>query len=214
MEAIRTIGILGGSFNPPHTGHLTMAEQAYKRLGFNEVWFLVSPQNPLKEKTDTAPFDVRFELCKDLAEERPWLKVSDFEQNTATNYTLDTLRALKRTYPDCNFVWLMGSDNLSSIHTWQGWNEIFLEFPIVVLYREQFSSLAGLESPAAEKYSKFRVEEHAPLEKAPQWRVLFVPPHVGQATHIRQELSSGEEPSHMTPRQKNTLKKHPDLWED
>lgn len=190
-----------------------MAEEAYKRLGFSEVWFLVSPQNPHKDTQGMAPFNVRFKLCEDLANERPWLKVSDFEQKTSTNHTLDSLRALKKTYPDCNFVWLMGSDNLATIHTWQGWDEIFLEFPVVVLYREHFAPQGGLESPAAKKYRKFRAEEHAPLTEAPQWRLLYVPPHAGQATHIREELSSGAEPSHMTERQKKTLKDHPDLWE-
>lgn len=189
-----------------------MAEQAHKRLGFDEVWFLVSPQNPLKDKKDMAPFDVRFKLCTDLAEERPWLKVSDFEKNTPTNYTLDTLRALKQAHPEDQFVWLMGSDNLSTIHTWEGWDEIFLEFPVVVLYREHFSPHAGLDSPAAEKYKDFRVGEHTPLSEAPQWRLLFVQPHAGQGTHIRAELSQGDTPSHMTDRQKDTLKQHPDLW--
>ena len=119
------IGLFGGSFNPAHEGHLQISEEALRRLGLDRVWWLVSPQNPLKPVCGMAPLAERMESARRLAAGNRRILVTDLETRLGTTYTADTLRALIRLMPRVRFVWLMGADNLIQVHQWQDWPQIF-----------------------------------------------------------------------------------------
>jgi nicotinate-nucleotide adenylyltransferase len=142
------IGLLGGSFNPAHEGHLYISETAIKRLGLDFVWWLVAPQNPLKPTAGMAPLETR--LCEAARKYEHDLRiiVVDVETALRTRYTADTLTALKRRFHGVNFVWLMGSDNLAGFHHWRRWREIARSVPIAVVLRPG-TTLAPLSAPAA-----------------------------------------------------------------
>jgi nicotinate-nucleotide adenylyltransferase len=141
------IGLLGGSFNPAHGGHLYVAETARKRLHLDYVWFLVAPQNPLKPVAGMAPLAERLAGLKALIGRRPRLVVSDLENRLGSRYTADTLKALNFRFPGVQFVWLMGSDNLMQFHRWRRWQEIAAAVPVAVVLRPG-STLAPLKSKA------------------------------------------------------------------
>jgi nicotinate-nucleotide adenylyltransferase len=128
------IGLLGGSFNPAHEGHLYVSEVARKRLRLDFVWWLVSPQNPLKLRKDTAPLAARLASARSLSG-NPHIVITDIEQAIGTNYTIDTLTALKLRFPQVRFVWLMGSDNLKTFHRWRRWPDILRSVPVAVVAR-------------------------------------------------------------------------------
>lgn len=130
----RTVGLLGGSFNPAHEGHRHISLYALKMLGLDAVWWMVSPQNPLKSKKDMAGFDSRLKSAR-VASHHPKIIVTDIEAQLGTRYTVDTLKALKKHFPRTKFVWLMGMDNLHQIHKWKNWQEIFKLLPVCVLDR-------------------------------------------------------------------------------
>jgi len=148
------IGLLGGSFNPPHQGHIHASKVALKRLHLDYVWWLVSPQNPLKAKRGMANFKNRLEAARALAQ-HPRIVVTGIEGELKTRFTIDTLRALKRRFPKARFVWLMGSDNLLQLPRWKKWQDIFRLVPIAVVARTG-SALAARLSPAA---ARFRAAE-------------------------------------------------------
>jgi nicotinate-nucleotide adenylyltransferase len=136
------IGLLGGSFNPAHTGHRHISLHALRTLGLDEVWWLVSPGNPLKEGAkDMAPFDARLASATRLAR-RARIRVSDFEQRAGTRYTVDTVTALKRRFPKHDFIWLLGSDTLPNFHKWRDWRGLARELPIAVIPRPGYDSAA------------------------------------------------------------------------
>jgi len=118
------IGLLGGSFNPAHAGHLYISEVAIRQLGLQQLWWLVSPQNPLKSTTDMMSFEKRFESAQKIAR-HPKIIVSDIERRLGTQYTADTLSALRRRFRGDKFVWIMGADNLIQLPKWKKWEEIF-----------------------------------------------------------------------------------------
>jgi nicotinate-nucleotide adenylyltransferase len=128
------IGLLGGSFNPAHEGHLYVSLVAMKKLGLDYVWWLVAPQNPLKATAGMAPRETRHAVAKATAN-HPRILVVDAEHTLSTRYTIDTLRALKRRFRDVDFVWLMGSDNLEGFHHWRRWQDIARLVPIAVVQR-------------------------------------------------------------------------------
>lgn len=128
------IGLMGGSFNPAHEGHLYISQVALRRLGLNFVWWLVSPGNPLKDPADMAGFALRMAKARAIAR-HPAIRVSDLERDTGSVYTIDTLRALKKRFPQVQFVWLMGSDNLMQFHRWKNWRGIADAVPIAVVLR-------------------------------------------------------------------------------
>src|SRR3954465_7202300 len=129
------IGLLGGSFNPAHRGHRHISLHVMRALGLDEVWWLVSPGNPLKEEAlDMAPFEARLGSARRLAW-RGRIRVSDFEQREGTRYTIDTVRLLKRRYPCHRFIWLLGSDTLPNFHKWRDWRGLAAEVPIAVIRR-------------------------------------------------------------------------------
>lgn len=142
---VRT-GLLGGSFNPAHRGHRRISLAAIERLGLAEVWWLVSPGNPLKSAADMAPLAARVASGKAAARRAP-IRVTAIERALGTRYTIDTVRALVRRYPRRRFVWLMGADNLAQFHRWRDWRAIARTVPIAVFVRPGYEAEA-LTSPA------------------------------------------------------------------
>ena len=147
------IGLLGGSFNPAHEGHLYVSEIALKQLPLDYVWWLVAPQNPLKQALDMAPAERRVAGARALVGRHPRLIVSDLETTLGTRYTIDTLKALTRRFPEVRFVWLMGSDNLAQFHRWQRWTDIAALMPIAVVLRPG-SVLAPLTAKAMQRFAR------------------------------------------------------------
>jgi len=136
------IGILGGSFNPAHSGHRAISLAAIAALGLDEVWWLVSPGNPLKENSgDMAPFAARFASARRMARHAP-IRASAIELKLGTRYTVDTVRALTRLYPNRRFIWLMGADNLAQFDQWRDWRQIAREVPIAVVARPGYDGAA------------------------------------------------------------------------
>ncbi len=181
-----TIGLFGGSFNPAHEGHRHVAETARVKLGLDRIIWLVSPQNPLKSKAETAPLQAR------IAQIQPFVGpkdiISDFETRIHATYTLDTLRALKARYPGVNFVWIMGGDSLATFHKWRGWVQIMHMMPIVIVSRPGALMNARF-SPAAKRFAHFQVSERAattlPTQPAPAWAYIKGPLHGHSSSAIR-----------------------------
>ena len=148
------IGLLGGSFNPPHEGHLYASEVALKRLGLDYVWWLVTPQNPLKPTVGLAPLHDRMTDARALAR-HPRILVMDIEHTLGTRFSVDTLHAIKKRFPRVHFIWLMGSDNLRSFRQWRRWPEIVAQVPIAVVLRPG-SQLAPIQSKAIQRFGSAR----------------------------------------------------------
>ena len=152
-----TIGLLGGSFNPPHQGHVAMSKLALKRLGLDQVWWLVTPGNPLKKNDNLPDQAQRIAACKVLVRP-PQFHVSGLESVIATRFTQDTVRAIKARYAGVHFVWLMGADNLAQFHRWRNWRALAQDIAIAVVDRPG-ASLRALHSPAALALSRYRLAE-------------------------------------------------------
>lgn len=136
------VGILGGSFNPAHRGHRAISLAALHALDLDEVWWLVSPGNPLKEESgDMAPLAARFASARSMARQAP-IRVSAIEVRLGTRYTVDTILKLNRLYPKKQFIWLMGADNLVQFDQWRGWRKIAREVPIAVIARPGYDARA------------------------------------------------------------------------
>ncbi len=187
MTRRRAVGLLGGSFNPAHEGHRMISLIALKRLKLDEVWWLVSPQNPLKSPDGMAPFEDRLADASAVARHRR-IHVSDIEARLGTHYTVDTLRRLTVKRPRHAFVWLMGADNLIQFPAWRGWRTIFETVPIAVFDRPSYSfkALAGI---AATRYSGRRLPERAApslaRRQSPAWVFLHSRLNPVSATEIR-----------------------------
>jgi nicotinate-nucleotide adenylyltransferase len=151
------IGLLGGSFNPPHVAHRQISEIVLKRLGLDQIWWLVTPGNPLKARGDLAPLAERLVLCRAMAK-NPRLVVTAFERDLPAAYTAGTLAFLKRRSPLVRFVWIMGADNLAGFHRWQRWREILTMVPVVVVDRPGWR-LKALASKAARAFAASQVPE-------------------------------------------------------
>ena len=142
VRAMARIGLLGGSFNPAHKAHRRISLAAMQALGLDEVWWLVSPGNPLKGAAkDMAPFEARLFSAQQQARRSP-IRVSNFEQREGTRFTVDTVRLLKRRYPKHQFIWLLGSDTLPNFHKWRDWRGLSREVPIAVIPRPGYDSTA------------------------------------------------------------------------
>jgi nicotinate (nicotinamide) nucleotide adenylyltransferase/ribosome silencing factor RsfS/YbeB/iojap len=183
--------VLGGSFNPAHGGHLRLSLLALRHLALDEVWWLVSPQNPLKAVADMAPFTDRLEQARRLTAGHRRIAVSDLESRLGGSYyTADTLRALRTRFPRRRFVWLMGADNFVQLRRWERWSEIFLTVPIAVFDRPSHSwkALAGLP---AKRFSRHRVPIAAARQLAemrpPAWVFFHSRLDISSATRIRSE---------------------------
>lgn len=135
-QAKRRIGILGGSFNPAHDGHLSLSDAARQKARLDEIWWLVSPQNPLKQTDDMAMFDKRLANARALAQYRPWLRVLAIEELSGTTNTIDSLRFIIRHAPRSRFIWLMGTDNLVQFPHWHKAHELSRLLPFLVFRRQ------------------------------------------------------------------------------
>jgi nicotinate-nucleotide adenylyltransferase len=190
--AARRIGLLGGSFNPAHEGHLAISVEAIKQLRLHQVWWLVAPQNPLKREAETADFDERMACAEALAAGHPALIVTDLEQKLGTRYSIDTLRWLKRSCR-AHFVWLIGADNLAQLPYWRGWRQLVELVPIAVVDREPYSYRA-LAGRMARRYAGRRKAEREARKLAesppPAWVYLRLRRQKVSSTAIRQARAS------------------------
>ena len=182
------IGLLGGSFNPAHEGHIHISLEAIKRLGLDKVIWLVSPQNPLKKADGMAPYEQRLAFAKALTCDIAEIEVTDIERQANLSYSCDTIAYLQARYLRAHFVWLMGADNLHSFHRWRRWEDMFHAIPIAVCDRAPFSHSA-LHSKAALRFKNARLPISALAgAQAPAWNFLFLPRHDQSATSIRKML--------------------------
>lgn len=145
---MKKIGLLGGSFNPAHGGHRAISLFARDALGLDEIWWLVSPGNPLKPARGMAPLPVRLAHAQKIARRAP-IRATAIERQLGTRYTVDSLRALRQRYPRNRFVWLMGADNLLQLPRWARWRQITREVPLAVYPRPGFTLKARLSPVAA-----------------------------------------------------------------
>ncbi len=187
------VGLFGGSFNPAHDGHLHVAKQAIRRLDLDAVWWLVSPQNPLKDKADMAPLAARLASARAMAR-HPQIVVTAVEQKLGVRHSLRTVRALQARNPDTRFVWIMGADNLAGLHRWQGWRQLMRAVAIAVIDRPGYSH-ACLTAPAARAFGFARVDgRRAKLlaqMQPPCWAMIRGPLHRASATALRRAGATG-----------------------
>jgi nicotinate-nucleotide adenylyltransferase len=168
------IGLLGGSFNPPHAAHRAISLFAIKRLKLDRVWWLVTPGNPLKDHGALRDLDARAEAARKMAND-PRIDVSCLESVIGTRYTVDTIGYLRRRASGLRFVWIMGADNLAQFHRWQNWRRIASEVPIAVVDRPP-QSFRALAAPAAQALARYRLPENQAGrladQRAPAWVFL------------------------------------------
>ncbi|MDN5569103.1 MAG: nicotinate-nucleotide adenylyltransferase [Paracoccus sp. (in: a-proteobacteria)] len=184
----QTIGLLGGSFDPAHQGHVLISKVALRRLRLDRVWWLVSPGNPLKAH-GPAPLDTRIKAARQLIAD-PRIIVTDIETRLGLRMTADTLRALVRLYPQTRFVWLMGSDNLVQFQKWDRWQQIAQTVPMAIMARPG-TRLAARHSVAARMLKPHRIPEFRAAEvahaTAPAWAFLNLPMSGMSSTALRQK---------------------------
>ena len=187
VEKGMQVGLFGGSFNPPHAGHALVTEIALRRLALDQIWWIVTPGNPLKDATQLLPLAERLRLSEKIAKD-PRIKVTAFEASHNIRYTADTLALIKARNPGVDFVWIMGADNLRDFHRWQRWRTIAETMPIAVIDRPG-ATLAFLSSMMAKTFDHARVDEaDAPRlarMKAPAWTFIHGPRSLLSSTAIR-----------------------------
>ncbi|NNC47791.1 MAG: nicotinate-nucleotide adenylyltransferase [Sphingomonas sp.] len=181
------IGLLGGSFNPAHIGHRKASLAALEALGLDAVWWLVSPQNPLKSEKDMAPYAARFASAEKMAARAP-ISVSDFEVQAGTKYTVDTISAIQRRYLHHEFIWLMGEDSVANFHQWKDWRALASSIPIAVMTRPGYKSDA--RTARAMGWLRWFVRPAATAKEWTEWRspaitFLRLPPDDSSATALR-----------------------------
>lgn len=192
------IGLFGGSFDPPHAGHIEVSLVALHRLRLDQVWWLVSPHNPLKPNAPSADLSRRIAAARALAR-IPQIKVTGVEASFATTYTADTLRHILPRLPGVDYVWMMGADNLAGFHRWRDWRAIAASLPIAVFNRPG-AALAALSSPAASALRRFRRDPRDAARFAqsrpPAWVFLPSPNVAISSTVLRAgPTKSGRRPS-------------------
>jgi len=187
----QTIGLFGGTFNPAHAGHLHVAECGLQRLDLDQIWWMISPGNPLK--TDHTPYAERVASVEAL-DLPPRMHISHMEQDFGTRFTVDTLRHARKRWPRTHFVFLMGADNLMQLPQWKGWREIMETVPIAVIARpgaKTHDTLKARLSQAARLYSYARIPEsqaHTLANyAAPAWTYLTPPLNSLSSTALRNQ---------------------------
>ena len=178
------IGLLGGSFDPAHEGHVHITREAIKRMGLDRVWWLVSPGNPLKAR-QPAPMPQRLTRARRVMPD-PRVVISDLEARLGTRATADTLDALRKLYPGVHFVWLMGADNLVQFHRWGRWRDILRSVPVGVLARPG-AGVAARTSVAARAFQVHRLSrgENLRSHRAPAWCFVNIPLNAASSSAIR-----------------------------
>ncbi len=194
VEPGMAVGLFGGSFNPPHAGHALVAEIALRRLRLDQLWWIVTPGNPLKSSNELAPLAERIALCERITPD-PRNKVTAFEASHHVRYTADTLALVRRRYPHVHFVWVMGADNLKDFHRWQRWREIAASVPIAVIDRPG-STLSFLSSKMAKTFERARIDEtRAPMlsrHTPPAWTFIHGPRSSLSSTALRNAAETRE----------------------
>ncbi|RME14844.1 MAG: nicotinate-nucleotide adenylyltransferase [Alphaproteobacteria bacterium] len=182
----RRVGLLGGSFDPPHEGHVHITREALKRFGLDEVWWLVSPGNPLKPEAP-ADLDRRMAAARAIMRD-PRVRVTDLEARLGTRYTAETLEGLLPRYRGVRFVWLMGADNLAHFHLWERWRYIMCMLPVGVIARPG-ERIAARRSPAAMQFRRYRLRAAEARRLAdclpPAWCFINIPMMNLSSTEIR-----------------------------
>ena len=185
---MRRIGLLGGSFDPPHKGHIYISIEAKKLLQINEIWWLVTPQNPLKI-SEPATYQERIKNCKEISKDKPIL-IKEIEKKINSKYTYQTLDYLLNHYINIKFFWIMGADNLINFHKWQKWRQIFQEISIVVYKRHGYNNQA-LKSIACRTFTNYRINSlqinKNYFNKLPSWAWIDNREIKISSTEIRQQ---------------------------
>jgi len=186
------VGLFGGSFNPPHRGHRAIAEAALKRLRLDAVWWLVSPQNPLKDPRETSDYAQRFAATEAIAH-HPRFVVCGIESAIGTRTTAGLLKRMGPVLPRGRFAWIMGADSFAGLHRWNEWRRLPETLPLAVFDRPG-ATLAALSSPAAHRYGGRRIPERdacllAHLEP-PAWAFLTLPRRSESSTALRRASGS------------------------
>lgn len=192
------IGVMGGTFNPPHDGHALISRTALRRLKLDQLWWVVTPGNPLKQNNGLPATTERMERCRQLAADSR-MRITAFEEDLRTPFTAATLEFLTRRYPGVEFFWIMGADNLASFHRWQQWRDIASRVPIAVVDRPGWH-LKALASPAAHWLRRAFVPESRAAtlssRRLPAWTFLTGPLSKSSSTEIRR--SRRKEPQDQT----------------
>ena len=183
----RLTGLLGGSFNPAHPGHRHISRLAISLLGLDEIWWLVSPGNPLKAETGMAPLSARLASAHAMSRRLP-IRATAIEAQLGSRYTVDSLHRLRRRFPKRRFIWLMGADNLATFHHWRRWREIARTVPIAVIIRPGYDKPART-APVMSWFRRF-VRPGAQARNWTNWRppalvILSTRPDRTSATAIR-----------------------------
>ena len=185
-RAGQVVGLLGGSFDPAHDGHVHITKAALERFGLDRVWWLISPANPLKTR-GPAPIGERMAAAKSVMQ-HPRVTITDIEERLGTRYTAQTIVALQAAYPGVHFVWLMGADNLAQFHRWQDWREIMERVPVGVLARPG-DRISARMSKTARLYRAHRLIGRASQllarAEAPMWSFVNLPMSQSSSTAIR-----------------------------
>ena len=189
------IGLLGGSFNPPHEGHRLASITALKRFGLDRVWWLVTPGNPLKDNRALPGLEARISAANEVAR-HPRIAVTGIEAWLGTRFTAQTLFALRERCPGVQFVWLMGADNLVQFHRWQNWRLISRLMPIGVIDRPGSTHMA-VRSRAATALGRWRMDESdgllLPTRARPSWMFVHGKRSALSSTALRRAMVSGAE---------------------
>ncbi|WP_245943852.1 nicotinate-nucleotide adenylyltransferase [Acuticoccus kandeliae] len=183
----QSIALFGGSFNPPHSGHRNVALAGLTRLGVDQVWWMVTPGNPLKANDNLAPLAERIAATRRFAD-HPRMVVTACEATIGTRYTADAIAYLKRRYPAVHFIWLMGADNLAQLNRWLKWRDIVRQVPVAVVDRPGASpSVLAAPAPSAYAYARIPESRARALARAkpPAWVYLHVPLDPNSSTLLR-----------------------------
>ncbi len=187
VEPGQRIGLFGGSFNPPHEGHVLLSQTVLRQLRLDQLWWIVTPGNPLKDLGELAPLADRIRKCKEIIND-PAIRITAFELITPTRYTADMISLVKQQNQGVHFVWIMGADNLTQFHKWQRWRDIAGNVPIAVVDRPG-STLASLSSMAALALRRHRVDEKDAVLlatiKPPAWMFIHGPKSSLSSTMLR-----------------------------
>lgn len=187
VEKGMAVGLFGGSFNPPHEGHVLVADIALRRLRLDQLWWMVTPGNPLKDHRQLAPLAERLRFSEAITPD-PRIKVTAFEKTIGQNYTARTLEIVRARNPGVHFVWIMGADSLQGFHRWQNWQRIARTFPIAVVDRPG-STLAFLSSMMAKTFDHARVDEEdagaLAYRRAPAWTFIHGPRSLLSSSALR-----------------------------
>jgi len=170
---LKKIGLLGGSFDPPHKGHLFISIEAKKMFQLDEVWWLVTPQNPLKI-FKPATYNERVKNCKNITRNLP-IKIQEIEKKIDSDYSFKTINFILNHYKNIKFFWLMGADNLINFHKWQKWKKIFNNMSIVIFRRHGYNTLA-LKSIASRQFKNNKIIisnlQLSDFDKLPSWAFI------------------------------------------